>query len=59
MPSRRALILEPELGATNLVVPHHGHLSLLFSTSLADVLAHQLLVDDPPVVGDQGLPTAA
>lgn len=59
VPSRRALILEPELGATNLVVPHHGHLSLLFSTSLADVLAHQLLVDDPPVVGDQGLPTAA
>lgn len=42
VPASRALIREPELGATNLVIPHHGHFSLLFSTALANALAHQL-----------------
>lgn len=42
VPAGRALIREPELGATNLVVAHHGHFSLLFSAALATSLAHQL-----------------
>lgn len=47
VPTGRALIREPELGATNLVVPHHGHFSLLFSPSMADAIAHQLLGSAP------------
>jgi len=59
VPTGRALIREPELGATNLVVPHHGHLSLLFSASMADALLHQLLAAGRPTADGVGLPAAA
>lgn len=59
VPSGRAIIREPELGATNLVVAHHGHFSLLFSSSLANSLVHQLGREVPPVPEQAQLPAAA
>lgn len=58
VPAQRALIREPELGATNLLVPYHGHLSLLFSGALADSLVHQLGEVASPAT-DATLPAAA
>jgi hypothetical protein len=38
------MIREPELGATNLLVKDHGHFSMLFSTTMASSLVHELAV---------------
>lgn len=59
VPAGRALIREPELGATNLVVAHHGHFSLLFSAALANALAHQLRQPHPEGAAPVELPAAA
>ncbi len=44
VPASRAMIREPELGATNLLVKDHGHFSMLFSTTMASSLVHELAV---------------
>ena len=59
VPAGRALIREAELGATNLVVAHHGHFSLLFSGALANSLAHQLRQPPSDATATIGLRTAA
>lgn len=59
VPAARACIREPELGATNLLVPHHGHFSLLFSSSLADALVHQLRLGAARDAAVVGFPAAA
>jgi triacylglycerol lipase len=42
VPARRAMIREPELGATNILVKDHGHLSIMLSRRLASSIAAQL-----------------
>lgn len=42
VPARRAMILEPELAATNLLVKDHGHLSIMLSRRLARSIVDQL-----------------
>jgi hypothetical protein len=42
VPARRAMILEPELAATNILVKDHGHLSIMLSRRLASSIATQL-----------------
>jgi hypothetical protein len=42
VPARRAMILEPELGATNILVKDHGHLSIMLSRRLATSIVTQL-----------------
>ena|GEM_PF-1065113 len=42
VPARRAMILEPELSATNLLVKDHGHLSIMLSRRLAASVVDQL-----------------
>lgn len=42
VPARRAMILEPELGATNILVKDHGHLSIMLSRRLAASVVDQL-----------------
>jgi len=42
VPARRAMILEPELAATNLLVKDHGHLSIMLSRRLAASVVDQL-----------------
>jgi pimeloyl-ACP methyl ester carboxylesterase len=41
VPARRAMILEPELEATNILVKDHGHLSILLSRRLAASIVDQ------------------
>jgi pimeloyl-ACP methyl ester carboxylesterase len=42
VPARRAMILEPELEATNILVKDQGHLSIMFSRRLAQSVVDQL-----------------
>ncbi|WP_334141540.1 esterase/lipase family protein [Rhabdothermincola sp.] len=42
VPARRAMILEPELRATNILVKDHGHLSIVLSRRLAQSVVDQL-----------------
>lgn len=42
VPARRAMILEPELAATNILVKDHGHLSIMLSRRLAHSIVDQL-----------------
>ena len=42
VPARRAMILEPELAAANLLVKDHGHLSIMLSRRLAHSIVDQL-----------------
>jgi triacylglycerol lipase len=42
VPARRAMILEPELAATNILVKDHGHLSVMLSRRLAHSIVDQL-----------------
>ncbi|MCC5952461.1 MAG: alpha/beta fold hydrolase [Acidimicrobiia bacterium] len=42
VPARRAMILEAELEATNLLVKDHGHLSIMWSRQLASSIVDQL-----------------
>lgn len=42
VPARRAMILEPELRATNILVKDHGHLSIMLSRRLAQSVVDQL-----------------
>jgi pimeloyl-ACP methyl ester carboxylesterase len=42
VPARRAMILEPELRATNILVKDQGHLSIMFSRRLAQSVVDQL-----------------
>jgi pimeloyl-ACP methyl ester carboxylesterase len=42
VPARRAMIREPELGATNILVKDHGHLSIMLSRRLATSVVAQL-----------------
>lgn len=42
VPARRAMILEPELAATNILVKDHGHLSIMLSRRLATSVVDQL-----------------
>lgn len=42
VPARRAMILEPELDATNILVKDHGHLSIMLSRRLATSVVDQL-----------------
>lgn len=59
VPVGRALVREPQLEATNLVIAHHGHLSLLFSSSLANSLVHQLRLGWRQPPARNRLPAAA
>jgi len=59
VPAARALIRESELGATNLLVPHLGHFSLLFSRAVADSLTHHLHPARRPAPAVEALPVAA
>ena len=42
VPARRAMILEPELDATNILVKDHGHLSIMLSRRLTSSIVDQL-----------------
>ena len=42
VPARRAMILEPDLEATNILVKDQGHLSIMFSRRLAQSVVDQL-----------------
>lgn len=42
VPARRAMIREPELAATNILVKDHGHLSIMLSRRLAASIVDQL-----------------
>jgi pimeloyl-ACP methyl ester carboxylesterase len=42
VPARRAMLLEPELEATNILVKDQGHLSIMFSRALAQSVVDQL-----------------
>jgi pimeloyl-ACP methyl ester carboxylesterase len=42
VPARRAMILEPELRATNILVKDQGHLSIMFARRLAQSVVDQL-----------------
>jgi pimeloyl-ACP methyl ester carboxylesterase len=42
VPGNRAMILEPELEAANILVKDHGHLSIMFSRRLAQSVVDQL-----------------
>jgi triacylglycerol lipase len=42
VPARRAMILEPELAATNILVKDHGHMSIMLSRRLAHSIVDQL-----------------
>lgn len=42
VPARQAMIAEPALGATNILVKDHGHLSIMLSRRLADSVVDQL-----------------
>jgi pimeloyl-ACP methyl ester carboxylesterase len=42
VPARRAMILEPELEATNILVKDHGHLSIMLSRRLSSSIVDQL-----------------
>lgn len=43
---RRAMILEPELAATNVLMKDHGHLSVMLAPSLAKSIATELAAVD-------------
>jgi pimeloyl-ACP methyl ester carboxylesterase len=49
VPARRAMILEPELGATNVLIKDHGHLSIMWSRRLGSAVAAELAAADRPV----------
>lgn len=42
VPARRAMIREPELDATNILIKDHGHLSIMWSRRLAASIATQV-----------------
>ncbi|MBI2704965.1 MAG: alpha/beta fold hydrolase [Actinobacteria bacterium] len=42
VPARNAMIAEPELDATNILVKDHGHLSIMLSRRLAESVVDQL-----------------
>lgn len=42
VPAQRAMIVEPELEATNILVKDHGHLSIMLSRRLATSIVDQL-----------------
>jgi triacylglycerol lipase len=42
VPARKAMIVEPALGATNILVKDHGHLSIVLSRRLAQSVVDQL-----------------
>ena len=46
VPARRAMITEPELEATNILVKDHGHLSIMLSRRLATSVVAQLGATD-------------
>jgi triacylglycerol lipase len=46
VPARRAMMLEPELGATNILVKDQGHLSIMFSRALAQSVVDQLAAEE-------------
>lgn len=46
VPARRAMIVEPELDATNLLIKDHGHFSVLLSRQLGDSLVDQLRLSE-------------
>jgi len=46
VPARRAMIVEPELAATNILVKDHGHLSIMLSRQLASSVVDQLAADE-------------
>jgi pimeloyl-ACP methyl ester carboxylesterase len=59
VPARRAMIREPELGATNILIKDHGHLSIMWSRRLAASIAAQVGAADgrPGVATVRRLPT--
>jgi triacylglycerol lipase len=58
--ARRAMILEPELDATNLLIKDHGHLSILLSGELGSSLVGQLrLSEQLAAAGAVSAPTPA
>lgn len=46
VPGRRAMMLEPELAASNVLMKDHGHLSVMFAPSLARSIAGELAAVD-------------
>lgn len=42
VPAKRAMIIEPELAATNILVKDHGHLSIMLSRQLSASIVDQL-----------------
>lgn len=44
--ARRAMIVEPELAATNLLIKDHGHLSILLSRQFGSSLVEQLRLSE-------------
>jgi pimeloyl-ACP methyl ester carboxylesterase len=57
VPARRAMILEPELGATNVLIKDHGHLSIMWSRRLGSAIAAELGAADRVVGEPQADPT--
>ena len=51
-PARSAMLSHPALGATNLLVRDHGHLSMLLSRGLGRSVAHQLALAEGWAVDD-------
>ncbi len=57
VPGRRAMMLEPELAATNILMKDHGHLSIMLAPALARSVAQELAAIDGiegygrPVIG--------
>lgn len=46
VPGRRAMMLEPQLAASNILMKDHGHLSVMLAPSLARSVAHELAAID-------------
>lgn len=46
VPGRRAMMLEPALAATNILMKDHGHLSIMLAPSLARSIAQELAAID-------------
>lgn len=46
VPGRRAMMLEPQLAATNILMKDHGHLSVMLAPALARSIAQELAAID-------------
>jgi pimeloyl-ACP methyl ester carboxylesterase len=46
VPGRRAMMLEPQLAATNILMKDHGHLSIMLAPALARSIAQELAAID-------------